>query len=227
MRQKIIDECSEHVPSTIDFSIGYFDGSQQAKVLLVTTDDIQTMYKKRSAGGSLTLWCDGRTVTAGKTSGRKRKHDNAESSYREEKESDVDTIFQDLQETHEGDYDAPRLRLWSRMIATGIHNDYHNPPNIPAFTGTSAKRTRKDNLSQALSTAAVAVVDAIKDNKSAACETTPSSSSTSLSPDIMADVRMKNYQQLRYLHTLFDDGIISESEFSEQKETILSSVRKL
>ena len=70
MRQKIIDECSEHVPSTIDFSIGYFDGSQQAKVLLVTTDDIQTMYKKRSAGGSLTLWCDGRTVTAGKTSGR-------------------------------------------------------------------------------------------------------------------------------------------------------------
>ena len=133
----------------------------------------------------------------------------------------------ELQEIHEDDdYDIPRLRLWSRMISTGIHSDYHNPPNIPAFTGTSSKRGRltksHDNLSEALSSAAVAVVDAIKGK-----ENVSTVSTKSVSPDTAVEIRMKCYQQLRYLQSLLDDGILSSSEVSEQKENILMTLRNL
>ena len=37
---KLTEEFKEQVPNTIDFSFGYCEGSQQAKVWLVTADDL-------------------------------------------------------------------------------------------------------------------------------------------------------------------------------------------
>ena len=39
------------------------------------------------------------------------------------------------------------------------------------------------------------------------------------------DLRMKNFEQLRYLHSLYADGILTEEEFMEQKQSILDSLR--
>ena len=36
---------------------------------------------------------------------------------------------------------------------------------------------------------------------------------------------MKNLEQLRYLQQLFDDGILNEKEFAEQKNNVLSSLQ--
>ena len=36
---------------------------------------------------------------------------------------------------------------------------------------------------------------------------------------------MKNFEQLRYLQQLFDDNILSENEYSEQKQNILSTLK--
>ena len=38
---------------------------------------------------------------------------------------------------------------------------------------------------------------------------------------------MKNLEQLRYDKQLLDDGILSETEFAEQKENILLAIKKL
>ena len=38
---------------------------------------------------------------------------------------------------------------------------------------------------------------------------------------------MKNFEQLRYVQQLFNDGILTDAEYNEQKETILLSLRKL
>ena len=43
----------------------------------------------------------------------------------------------------------------------------------------------------------------------------------------MADVRMKNLEQLKFLQQLYEDGILSHAEFIEQKGIILDSLRKL
>ena len=45
IRMKLIEEFGEQVPNTVDFTVGYFEGSQQVKVWIVTADDLQTMYK--------------------------------------------------------------------------------------------------------------------------------------------------------------------------------------
>ena len=48
-----------------------------------------------------------------------------------------------------------------------------------------------------------------------------------ISPAKVADVRMKNLEQLKFLQQLYEDGILSHAEFIEQKGIILDSLRKL
>ena len=48
-----------------------------------------------------------------------------------------------------------------------------------------------------------------------------------VSPAKAVELRMNNLEQLRYLQKLFDDGIVSEIEFTDLKRGILSSLHKL
>ena len=56
---------------------------------------------------------------------------------------------------------------------------------------------------------------------------TSTATSLTISPARLADVRMKHYEQLRYLHKLFDDGILNDGEFLEQKRKILVVLKSL
>ena len=60
LRVKLVETFKERVPGTLDFNVGYYEGSQQAKIWLVTADDLKTLYRKFPKGGQVTLWCDGR-----------------------------------------------------------------------------------------------------------------------------------------------------------------------
>ena len=75
------------MPSNLDFTVGYYDGSQQAKVWLCTADDLSTMYSKYPNGGTLSLWCDGKSDLK-----RKRNVDSS-TTYHHQKEEEADTIF--------------------------------------------------------------------------------------------------------------------------------------
>ena len=60
--------------------------------------------------------------------------------------------------------------------------------------------------------------------------TTPVSKATSkstLSPNNRAALRRHNLEDLKILSQLFNDGVLTSAEFSEQKEAILSSLCKL
>ena len=70
--------------------------------------------------------------------------------------------YMELREKHGNKYDTPRLRLWARMISTGLHSDYDTSPEIPAFLGSTPKRARRESLSDAISGAAVAFAGALK-----------------------------------------------------------------
>ena len=54
-----------------------------------------------------------------------------------------------------------------------------------------------------------------------------SASGACVSPGKAVELRMKNFEQLRYLQQLFEDGILSDTEYTEQKRSILSFLRKL
>ena len=223
LRSKLVNDFVENIPSSEDFTVGYYDGSQHSKMWLVTADDLHSMYTKYPKGGNIVLWCDGKSSeTPGK---RKRKSDGYSIS-RQDREDDVQSIYEELKELHSSEYDVPRLRLWARMIASEIHDDYDNPPNIPAFSPPAPKKPRKESMCEAMTGAAVAIVNAIRDPSSLS----PSSSSTKglgISPRKSVELRMKNYEQLRYLQKLFDDGILNTKEYEEQKQSIIDSLRKL
>ena len=57
-REKFKEQFGDQVPDC-EFALGYFDGSQQAKVWLYTSEYLVAMYNKFPRGGTINLWCDG------------------------------------------------------------------------------------------------------------------------------------------------------------------------
>ena len=185
---------------TLDFSVGYFEGSQQTKIWLVGTEDLKTMYQKYPSGGSITLWCDARCEESTSEGGCKRKRDNdapkKQSNTIEENECEVDLL-----DKHDSKWDTPRLRLWARCIVTEMHESYVDPP---AFKAPEPKR-RKESLTEALSGAAVAFAGVISKQQAPPVQEgehsgTPRSCSGQgvSSPRKIVELRLKNYEQLRY-----------------------------
>ena len=221
------------MPNTIDFSVGFYEGRQSKKRWVYCQDDLDAMYSDRN-GGELTLWCEGRKNGATTDSidqpGPHRRKSEA-TTRRQEKEEEVDQIFSDLKDKHCGNYSSPKLRLWARMIASGIHESIEEPPDVPAFQHPERKR-RKESLTGALTGAveAIAKVMGNAENPQEVAQVTTireSDTQVSISPGKAAELRMRNLEQLRYLQGLYDDNILSDKELAEQKRIILDALRKL
>ena len=239
LRVRLIDELKEHVPSTTSFDVGYFEGKQQSKIWLVTSEDIKKLYDLHPKGGEVLLWCDGASESGSEGRSTKRSKE-AESaiSKRSQQESEVESTYKELKEKHQESWDTPHLKLWARCIVSGIHDDYDNPQDSPAFSCAAPKRDRKESLSEAIGGAAVAIVKALKsdseekakDSSQSSCALssgTQSAAGPGVSPGRAVDLRMKNYQQLRYLQQLYEDNILDEKEYVEQKRSILAALRNL
>ena len=117
------------------------------------------------------------------------------------------------------------------MICSGCHDDYDTAPCIPAFTSTAPKKPWKgETLSETLTGAAVAFAKAVLGSTPEKAVTqgvhqespasTPCTSNATcimprVSPEKAVDLRMKNYEQLRCLQQLYEDGILDQKEFIE------------
>ena len=151
LKTALSDELQSHVSNKSNFNIGYMEGNR--KIWLVNSDDLKSMYEKYKQGGQIVLWCDGRPEDEASSfalSG-KRKRDNERSTRRQEQEDQVEKAFERLKDKHGDDeFDIPRLRLWSRMICSGLHDDYNVPPKIPAFSIGSSKNHQQRHRSKLL-----------------------------------------------------------------------------
>ena len=76
------------------------------------------MYLRYPEGGNVSLWCDGRSADKQDGAARRKRDLDSQSqcSSRQEKEEETEMTYTELRERHGGKYDAPRLRLWARMI---------------------------------------------------------------------------------------------------------------
>lgn len=219
-----MDKFSDQVPDTINFNIGYFEGKQSKKRWLCCREDLEAMYKCYNKGDEIVLWCDSSSPK------RKRQDDTSTSaSKRQTKEDEVDSTYQTLKKKHLEKYETPKLRLWSRMIVGGLHDNTDEPPDIPAFQSGGAKKKKGSTVD-----AIGGVMDAIArivEQKTPQDQVSPPVNSgvpvAGVSPAKAADLRMKNLEQLRYLQGLFDDGIISEQELVEQKRIVLDALKKI
>ena len=156
MREKLSTKFKDQVPSGNDFNVGYYDGPHNSKVIFMSNEDLNNLYTKHRKGGEIILWCDGKGEN-------KRKRNE---STRQEKEDDAEAVFLDLKAKHGDKFDNPKLRLWSKMIASNLHHNYDTPPDIPAFSGCIPKKAKKDStISEALTNAAVALLMYVVDIK--------------------------------------------------------------
>ena len=100
-----------------------------------------------------------------------------------------------------------------------------DPPRVPIFTGGREKRP---NQVQVLTTAVTEMAKAMATPTGRASPaTTTSTPAAGISPGKVANLRSNYLQQMRDLHSLFESGAITDSEFQEQKFPILDQLKKL
>ena len=229
LQSVLTDELQRAIPSS-NFSVGYYNGCQQSKIWLMTDDDLKTMYVKNSNGGQISLWCDGISQDSDIPVQQRKKKDLSIIGNSHIEKEDMDSIFEQLLKKHGSAFDKPKLRLWSKMIVSGIHDSYSDPPDIPLFhsDGPPKKKQRTD-ISDALTGAAIAFAEAIGGkSKVEECKSTNAvPQASTMSPSKKVELRMKNYEQLRYLQQLHDDGILDSTEYQTQKQTIINFLNKL
>ena len=58
MCAKLVDKLGDQFAEKKDFNVGYYEGKQQSKILLVSKEDLDMMYNCKAC--DIILWCDGR-----------------------------------------------------------------------------------------------------------------------------------------------------------------------
>ena len=82
------------------------------------------------------MYADHKTVQPEQVIAESRKSANDSAvTKRQAREEEIDSIFRQLQESHDDAYSVPQLRLWARMVISGTHDDLETPPRVPMIVG--------------------------------------------------------------------------------------------
>ena len=179
--------------------------------------------------GTRLNWCDGKE----NDDSRKQKNDKMEESKsKKEKNDQLEAdIRAELEEKHMNEYTAPQYTLWGKLIRSGRHDSYDEPPPIPLIIGSKEKSRKKESISDVMVGVATALAQALKTPTGSPTPVTPTSTTTyathQLSTNNKASIRRKCLEDSRILSQLFNDGVLLESEFIEQKHSILACLRNL
>ena len=193
------------------------------------------MYSCYEAGVKVNLWCETRVKETMKDTKdenefppSKRMKGNA--SKREQIEGDTDEIFQKLREKNPK-MDAPKLRLWAKLIQSGRHESYETPPQIPLITeAPPPAKPKKDSFAEALTGVATTIAKALQPPKafhSPIAQVRNESPTNKISPLKMTTIRRSCLDDLKKLKELLEDRVLSEAAFCEEKEHILATLKGL
>ena len=235
LKVRLMEELEESVPQTTKFAVGYF--LQATKHWICNEEDLNALYT--ACDNHIMLWCDGRedecTEHTPSRSSKRRKKGEERATKREEVEQRVEDLAKELEELHGDKLELTdtQYRLWARMIVTGVHASKDTPPQVPLITGVATKRKQAETFKDTLATAIVKA--AASNYPSPTVVQTPhiqqtitqSQEATGVSPGKAAEIRSKSFDQLGTLKKLFEDGILTQNEFEEQKDIILSGLKKL
>ena len=128
----------------------------------------------------------------------------------------VEEVKSELREKHGDSYTPLQYTLWVEMICVGTHESFDNTPQVQMFTGK--RKQKPDNeMSTVFTELAKSVVK---------MSYRPKPVPTLWWCSKLADLRSKYIHQMRELHSLYELGALTESELQEQKEPILSQLKK-
>ena len=216
--KELLTNSFEDTLSSCDIECGYME--KNSKRWLESDKDVEAMYRMYKPGDEITLWCD--EANKSTREGKRRKIDDSEEPPTQRKanlKDTVDEITKTLQEKHGDTWSMPHYRLWARMKHNNPHSSLDIPPSMPLFSGTTSKPPKRDSLSDALTSAATAVVGLLKGDDS--------TSGTALSPGKRARLSGQYLEHLEKLRNLHDTGVPSTDEFKEQKSFTLNNLCQL
>lgn len=121
--------------------------------------------------------------------------------------------------------EPPKLRLWAKLIQNGRHVDYDKPPDIPFITGAPTPvKPRKQNVADTLS---AAIVKAIKGSPPRSETSSTDCENKKISPLKLTTIRRNCLDDLKRLKNLYEDDVLSEQEYAEEKKSILATLKTL
>ena len=223
MKLKLIDSFPDYVPSTPTFQVGCFEDRGNQKRWVVQLEDLKQMYQSFREGDSIKLWCEAK----GKENHLKRANENKddEPKSKRERQKDIESeICSELEAKHGAKFTGPVYTLWAKGMAA--MRAMIPPSNIPLITGEQRGRKKRESLSEAITDAATASTQAVKPAVASPKHTPTVTPTTSLSPNNQETLRRRYLEDLRTLSQLLN-GVLTDSEFQQQKETLLNGLRKL
>ena len=135
-----------------------------------------------------------------------------------ERQEDIESeICSELEAKHGAKFTGPVYTLWAKFIRNGRHESYDAFPNIPQITGEQRGRKKRESLSEALTDAATAFAQVVKPAVASPKLTPTVTPTTTLSPNNQATLRRSYVEDLHTLNQLLNDGVLTDSEFQEQK----------
>ena len=246
MKVRLMEEFEEHIPDTTKLSLGYMEGRQSTKRWICCEDDLRAMYTAYASSPQreIVLWCDSRDCDEDPPKNKRRKTGETMTK-REETEQRVLDVAEELKDMHRDKMNLSEVqyRLWARMLVTGVHSSKDNPPQVPMIMGSTPRRpvtSQKKELEESLISTAATIV------KASVAQNSPCSSivqspqinqtlnegaapqrALGISPGKISEIRSKSYTQLAPLKHLDEDEVLTLNEFEEQKEMILTGLKKL
>ncbi len=214
-----------------DFDVGYVRGSTVIRSR--SEEDVyEVLSDLNKPNCSLTLWCDGLKecipVTTARGNKRKKTASINEDSVKKKKKSDtskedeVQETVENLKEKYGSKFTLMQYRIWGEMITGGLHEGLDDPPNTTMFArsggGTPYRKKSQNSVSHIMSEAATAITSALSPKDTSAVGSSPAK---------VIEGRSKLYRQLSELQNLKSTGILSESEFCSEKESIMSLLHHL
>ena len=252
LKKLIKKQLCDDVIAWEEFDVGYINSKRGEKVVSIrSAEDLLEVWKEiRAQGDKMQLWCDGlKSAQCQEQTRKKRKRVNSDDdeseddhpkkkSTREQRDEKLKQAVETLNEKHGSNYTPMQYRIWSELHANGMHTDLDKPPNNSMFkrAGANTPSTKKKQsdstspkMAQALTQAATQVSSAIVAAFTPQSAAVPSGPSTSqgISPAKIIDNRSKCYRQLSDLQNLRSQGLLSDEDYSREKDAIMGILKKL
>ena len=133
-----------------------------------------------------------------------------------ERQEDIESeICSELEAKHGAKFTGPVYTLLA--VGMAAMRAMIPPSNIPLITGEQRGRKKRESLSEAITDAATAFTQAVKPAVASPKHTPTVTPTTTLSPNNQATLRRRYLEDLRTLSRLLNDGVLTDSEFQEQK----------